>query len=54
MGRVDVGDDSIRRFVVQHYRFDPERREHRYVAIDAFDNEAELYALMTSIEADIQ
>ena len=54
MGRVDVADDSIRRFVVRHYRFDPERHEHRHVVVDAFDNTAEFHALMKSIEADIQ
>ena len=53
MASVDVSDDSIRRFVVQHYRYDPERRERRYVFVDAFDNEAEFRALLESIQADI-
>ena len=29
MARVDPGDDGITRFIVRHYRYDPERRERR-------------------------
>ena len=54
MARVDVEDDSIRRFVVRHYRFDPERHERRHVVVAAFDNEDEFIELITSIEADIR
>ncbi|MDF2093711.1 hypothetical protein P0Y31_15270 [Knoellia sp. 3-2P3] len=53
MGRVDVGDDSIRRFVVSHYRYDPERHERRHVVVAAFDNEREFEACVRSIQADI-
>lgn len=54
MSRVDVGDDSIRRFVVYHYRYDPERHERRHVLVAAFDNELEFEASMGSIRADIE
>ena len=41
MARVDFEDDSIRRWVIFHYRFDPDRRQRRYVAVTAFDNKRE-------------
>ncbi|HEY7722778.1 MAG TPA: hypothetical protein VIB11_13145 [Pedococcus sp.] len=54
MARVDVGDDSIRRFVVHHYRYDPERHERRHVLVAAFDNRREFKACMAAIQADIE
>jgi hypothetical protein len=54
VARVDVDDDHVRRFVVQHYRFDPERHERRHVVVAAFDNEDEFIELIHSIEADIR
>jgi hypothetical protein len=54
MGLVDVADDGIRRFVVRHYRYDPERHERRHVVVAAFDNEVEFRALIDSIDADIR
>lgn len=54
MARVDVDDDNIRRFVVQHCRFDPERHERRNVVVAAFDNEDEFIELIHSIGADIK
>ena len=54
MARVDVDDDNIRRFVVRHFRFDPERHERRNVVVAAFDNEDEFIKLIHSIEADIK
>ena len=54
MARVDVEDDSIRRFVVRHYRYDPVRRERRHVVVAAFDNEAEFLALLESIRDEIE
>jgi hypothetical protein len=44
MGRVDPDDDAIRRWVVKHYRYDPERRERRHVVVAAFDNPDEYHA----------
>lgn len=41
MAEVDAEDDSIRRFVVHHYRYDSERRQRRYVVVAAFDNAKE-------------
>ena len=51
---MDVTDDSIRRFVVRHYRYDPERRERRHVVVQAFDTEAEFDALIRAITDDIR
>ncbi len=41
---VNPGDDSICRYVVSHYRYDPSRRERRNVVVAAFDNAAEYEA----------
>jgi hypothetical protein len=38
---VDSADDAIRRFVVQLYTYDPDRRERRHIEVGSFDNEAE-------------
>jgi hypothetical protein len=53
VARVDPGDDGIRRFVVHHYRYDPERRERRDVVVAAFDNRREFDACLRSIQADL-
>lgn len=50
---VAADDESIRRFVVTHYRFDPERRERRDVVVAAFDNDEEFISLVESIQSDI-
>ena len=47
------GDDSIERFIVRHYRYDPQRRERRHLVVAAFDNEPEFRACMASVHAEI-
>ena len=54
MARVDPGDDSIERFIVRHYRYDPQRRERRHVVVAAFDNEQEYRACMDSVQDQIK
>ena len=54
MARVDPGDDSIERFIVRHYRYDPQRRERRHVVVAAFDNEREFRACMEGVQAEIR
>lgn len=54
MPRVDPEDDSIERFIVRHYRYDPQRRERRHVVVAAFDNEPEYDACMASVQAEIK
>jgi hypothetical protein len=41
VAEVDPDDDSIRRFIVRHYRYDPDRHERRHVVVAAFDSERE-------------
>jgi hypothetical protein len=54
MPRVDPEDDSIERFIVRHYRYDPQRRERRHVVVAVFDNEVEYGACMASVQAEIE
>ncbi|HXO79376.1 MAG TPA: hypothetical protein VN856_05740 [Mycobacterium sp.] len=52
MAKVDPDDDSIARWVVAHYRYDPDRRERRHVVVAAFDNPDEFHAdIQTRAEA---
>jgi hypothetical protein len=53
VGRVEPEDDSIRRFIVHHYRYDPARRERRHVVVAAFDNEPEFLACVERVRAEI-
>jgi hypothetical protein len=41
---VDPDDDTVARWVVAHYRYDPDRRERRHVVVAAFDNPDEFHA----------
>ena len=41
MTEADPNDDTIRRWVIHHYRFDPARNERRYVVAAAYDDERE-------------
>lgn len=52
MSRVDPANDDVVRFVVWHYRYDPERRERRHVLVAAFDNEQEFRVCMDDLRAD--
>jgi hypothetical protein len=51
---VDPDDDTIRRYVVRHYRYDPDRHERRHVIVAAFDNEFEWDACMDATEAALR
>lgn len=44
MGRVDPQDDRVARYIVFHYRYDPERHERRNMIVAAYDNHAEMVA----------
>ena len=54
MAQVDPDDDSITRFIVRHYRYDPERHERRHVIVAAFDNEAQFKARMQEVADEIR
>jgi hypothetical protein len=41
MAHVDHDDDSVRRFIVRHYAYDPSRHERRHIVVAAYDNERE-------------
>jgi hypothetical protein len=44
MATVHPHDDSIRRWIVWHYRYDPQWRERRNVVVAAFDNADDFHA----------
>jgi hypothetical protein len=54
VARVDPGDDTIKRYLVRHYRYDPQRRERRHVVVAAFDDEQEFRACMDSVRDEIK
>jgi hypothetical protein len=54
MPTVDPKDDSVTRWVVHHYRYDPDRRERRHVLVDAFDNEQEFEARLRELSRQIE
>jgi hypothetical protein len=43
-------DDTVRRYVVLHYRYDPDRRERRHVVVGAFDDESEYDACLVATD----
>ena len=53
MARVDDTDDSLHRFVLRHYRHDPQRHERRHVPVAAFDNEAEALDALDAEHAEL-
>ncbi|MGZ4599931.1 MAG: hypothetical protein ACXVGS_08740 [Oryzihumus sp.] len=54
MARVDPEDDDLRRFVVHHYRYDPQRHERRHVLVEAFDTAAEARTCLDRVRAEIE
>jgi hypothetical protein len=53
MATVDPDDDSIRRFIALHYRYDPTRHERRSVVVAAFDNEKEFQSFLDDRNAEL-
>jgi len=51
---VDPDDDSVWRWVLQHYRFDPQRRQRRNVTVAAYDNAAEFEAALSAHDRRIR
>lgn len=54
VGRVDPDDDSLRRYIVRHYRYDPVRRERRHVVVAAFGSRWEFWACLDAISEEIR
>ncbi|WP_148077022.1 hypothetical protein [Nocardioides aurantiacus] len=48
MPDVDADDDTIKRYVVWHYRYDPDRHERRNVTLKAFDRRNEYDQYLTA------
>jgi hypothetical protein len=51
---VDPNDDSIQRWVVWHFRYDPERKQRRNVAVAAFDNVNEFNDTVQRLAAQLR
>jgi hypothetical protein len=54
MAAVDPDDDSIQRWVVWHFRYDPERKQRRNVVVAAFDNLDEFHADIDQRAAELR
>jgi hypothetical protein len=54
MAAVDPDDDSIDRWVVYRYAFDPDRRERRHRVVASFDNEAEFLELIARLGHEVR
>jgi hypothetical protein len=48
MASVDATDDTINRWIVKWYAFDPDRRQRCHRIVSAYDNEAEFRAALTA------
>jgi hypothetical protein len=42
MSEIDISDDSLTRYVVKHYKFDPSTKHFIHLELMAFDNKKEL------------
>lgn len=54
MSAVDPYDDSLRRWVLEHYRFDPRRRQRRNVVVAAYDDQREFESAMKDYDIGIR
>lgn len=54
MAQVDENDDTIDRWVVHQYAYDPSRHQRRHRTVAAFDNEAEFQSLLDERAADLK
>ncbi len=54
MARVDPADDGALRYIVRHYRYDPDRHERRHVDVAAFDNEREFLDCIEALRDEIE
>ena len=54
MATVDPDDDSIERFVVRRYAYDPSRHERRHQVVAAFDHHREYKKLISKLSEDLK
>jgi hypothetical protein len=50
---VDPTDDSTIRFVLEHFRFDPDRNQRCNVVVAAYDNEAEFQVAFAEAQVEL-
>ena len=53
MSQVNPDDDTLHRYVVWHYKYDPEFRERRMTAIAAFDTFSEADKLFKKMHTEL-
>jgi hypothetical protein len=54
MPEVDPEDDTLTRFVIWHFRYDPDRHERRNVLVTAYDEEAEFRQAIELLTRDLK
>ena len=54
MPEVDPDDDTIKRYVVRRYAYDPRRHERRHQVVAAFDNKREFSRLISTLNDDLE
>jgi hypothetical protein len=54
VAEVDPQDDTVKRYVVRHYAYDPARRERRHMTVAAFDNEPEYLVLLGRLSVELR
>ena len=54
MGTVDPEDDSVRRFIALHRRYDEQRHEWRDVVLRAFDEESEFQEFLDGLNGELR
>ncbi len=54
MVAVDPEDDSIRRWVIHQYRYDPQRRQRRHVLVRAVDNPRDFEGALSQLHGQIE
>ena len=53
VAEVDPDDDSRKRWVLHWYRYDPERKERRYVVVAAFDDKKEFTRRLDELSTEL-
>ncbi|MFV0461687.1 MAG: hypothetical protein ACK5MP_00585 [Nostocoides sp.] len=51
---IDPEDDSLDRWIVRHYRYDPQRRQRRHVTVAAYSSRAEMNRAMDDLAGVIR
>ena len=54
MATVDADDDSIRRYVLRHYAYDPGRHERCHQVVAAFDDRGEFERQMRALSRELE